>query len=82
MPSTATTHELATLSNAGDSMYIILSGRVKVYASDDTGKNAILDIFGPGEQVARGSSTAGLGRDAGAVDLRRLSHLPADQAHP
>jgi CRP/FNR family cyclic AMP-dependent transcriptional regulator len=77
MPSTATTHELSTLSDdvlrdiaargqvrkfqknaviiqegdAGDSMYIILSGRVKVYASDDSGKEVILDIFGPGEQV-------------------------------
>jgi CRP/FNR family cyclic AMP-dependent transcriptional regulator len=37
--------------DAGDSMYIILSGRVKVYASDDSGKEVILDIFGPGEQV-------------------------------
>lgn len=32
-----------------DSLYLILSGRVKVYLSDKSGKELILDIKGPGE---------------------------------
>lgn len=32
-----------------DSFYIIISGRVKVYLSDKSGKELILDIKGPGE---------------------------------
>lgn len=32
-----------------DSLYVILSGRVKVYLSDKSGKELILDIKGPGE---------------------------------
>jgi CRP/FNR family cyclic AMP-dependent transcriptional regulator len=37
--------------DAGDSLYVILSGRVKVYASDDNGREVIIEIFGPGEYV-------------------------------
>jgi CRP/FNR family cyclic AMP-dependent transcriptional regulator len=32
-----------------DSLYVILEGEVKVYASDETGKEVILNILGPGE---------------------------------
>ena len=35
----------------GDSLYIILTGRVKVYVSDDDGREMILDIYGPGDYV-------------------------------
>jgi CRP/FNR family cyclic AMP-dependent transcriptional regulator len=35
----------------GDSLYIILSGKVKVYVSDDDGREMILDIYGPGDYV-------------------------------
>ena len=34
-----------------DSLYIILSGRVKVYAASETGKQVILSQHGPGEYV-------------------------------
>jgi CRP/FNR family cyclic AMP-dependent transcriptional regulator len=40
------------LINAGDStnsLYIVLSGRLKVYASSDDGRDVILDELGPGE---------------------------------
>jgi CRP/FNR family transcriptional regulator, cyclic AMP receptor protein len=37
--------------DAGDSLYIILSGKVKVYASDDNGREVVIEIFGPGEYV-------------------------------
>ena len=35
----------------GDSLYVILTGRVKVYVSDDDGREMVLDIYGPGDYV-------------------------------
>jgi len=32
-----------------DSLYVVLSGKVKVYLSDESGKELILDIKGPGQ---------------------------------
>ena len=37
--------------DTGDSLYIILAGKVKVYASDDNDREVVIDIFGPGEYV-------------------------------
>lgn len=37
--------------DVGDSLYIILSGRVKVYASNEEGKEVVIDFHGPGEYV-------------------------------
>ncbi len=44
----------AILINEGDStasMYIVLQGRVKAYASDDHGREVVLGEFGPGEYL-------------------------------
>jgi len=35
----------------GDSLFVIISGRVKVYVSDSQGREMILDIDGPGQYV-------------------------------
>lgn len=35
----------------GESLFVIVSGRVKVYVSDDDGREMILDIHGPGDYV-------------------------------
>jgi CRP/FNR family cyclic AMP-dependent transcriptional regulator len=35
----------------GDSLFVILSGKVKVYVSDDDGREMILDMHGPGDYV-------------------------------
>ena len=35
----------------GDSIYIVLSGRVKVYACNEAGKEVVIDFHGPGEYV-------------------------------
>jgi len=35
----------------GDSLYIVLAGRVKVYVSDDEGREMILETYGAGEYV-------------------------------
>ena len=37
--------------DAADTLFIILSGRVKVYAGNDAGKEVILNEHGPGEYV-------------------------------
>jgi CRP/FNR family transcriptional regulator, cyclic AMP receptor protein len=37
--------------DVGDSLYIILTGKVKVYASDENGREVIIDIIGHGEYV-------------------------------
>ncbi len=42
---------LITEHDEGDSLYIILSGRVKVYASNDAGKEIVLTTAGAGEYV-------------------------------
>ena len=35
----------------GDTMFVILSGRVKVFSSNRDGKEVILDTHGPGETI-------------------------------
>ena len=35
----------------GDSLFIVLSGRLKVYASNEAGKEIVIDFLGPGECV-------------------------------
>jgi CRP/FNR family cyclic AMP-dependent transcriptional regulator len=35
----------------GDSLFVILSGRVKVFVADEEGREMVLDIHGPGDYV-------------------------------
>jgi CRP/FNR family cyclic AMP-dependent transcriptional regulator len=35
----------------GDSLFIVLSGRVKVFASNEAGKEVVIDFHGPGEYI-------------------------------
>jgi CRP/FNR family cyclic AMP-dependent transcriptional regulator len=35
----------------GDTLYVILSGRVKVYSSNEAGREFVIDFHGPGEYV-------------------------------
>ena len=37
--------------DVGDSLYIVLSGRVKVYSSNESGREFVIDFHGPGEYV-------------------------------
>ena len=57
----------------GDSLYIILTGKVKVYVSDDDGREMILDIYSPGDYVGEmaldGTSALRVGDDARADHL-------------
>ena len=54
--------------DAGDSLYVILAGKVKVYASDDDGREVVIDIFGPGEYVGEMMLDGGL-RSASVMTL-------------
>jgi len=52
----------------GDSLFIILSGRVKVYASNESGRELVIDFDGPGEYVGE-MSLFGAPRSASVVTL-------------
>ena len=50
----------------GDSLLIVLSGRLKVYASNEAGKEVVIDFHGPGECVGE-MSLDGARRSASVV---------------
>jgi CRP/FNR family transcriptional regulator, cyclic AMP receptor protein len=50
----------------GDSLFIVLTGRVKVYASNEAGKQIVIDFHGPGECVGE-MSLDGSPRSASVV---------------
>lgn len=52
----------------GDMMFVILTGRVKVFSSNRDGKEVILDVHGPGEPVGEMALDEGL-RSASVVTL-------------
>lgn len=51
-----------------DSIYVILSGRVKVYVSDAEGREMVLDVYGAGDYVGE-MSLDGQPRSASVVTL-------------
>jgi CRP/FNR family cyclic AMP-dependent transcriptional regulator len=52
----------------GDSLYIVLSGRVKVYASNEAGREVVLDFIGPGDYAGE-MSLDGSPRSASVVTV-------------
>ncbi|HEX4884461.1 MAG TPA: Crp/Fnr family transcriptional regulator [Casimicrobiaceae bacterium] len=54
--------------DVGDSLYVLLAGRVKVYASNEEGKEVVLDFHGPGEYVGE-MSLDGSPRSASVVTV-------------
>jgi CRP/FNR family cyclic AMP-dependent transcriptional regulator len=54
--------------DVGDSLYIILSGRVKVYASNQAGREIVIAFHGPGEYVGE-MSLDGSPRSASVLTL-------------
>ena len=52
----------------GDTMFVILVGRVKVFSSNREGKEVILDVHGPGEPLGEMALDEGL-RSASVVTL-------------
>lgn len=60
-----------------DSLYVIVDGQVKVYVSDENGKEAILNIQGPGEYFGELALIDEIPRSASVVTLKpsRISHV-------
>lgn len=52
--------------DVGDALYILLAGRVKVYAANEDGREIVLDFHGPGEYVGE-MSLDGSPRSASVV---------------
>ena len=52
----------------GDTLFVILSGRVKVFSSNREGKEVILDIHGPGETIGEMALDEGV-RSASVVAI-------------
>jgi CRP/FNR family cyclic AMP-dependent transcriptional regulator len=52
----------------GDSLFVILSGRVKVFVADEEGREMVLDIHGPGDYVGE-MALDGRPRSASVVAL-------------
>lgn len=58
-----------------DSLYIIQSGRVKVYLSDETGKEITLAILGPGSYLGEIAMLDGAPRSASVMTLEKATLL-------
>jgi CRP/FNR family cyclic AMP-dependent transcriptional regulator len=52
----------------GDSIYIVLSGKVKVFASNEAGKEVVIDFHGPGEYIGE-MSLDGAPRSASVITV-------------
>ncbi|MGE5170828.1 MAG: Crp/Fnr family transcriptional regulator [Rudaea sp.] len=50
----------------GDSLYVILSGRVKIFSSNEAGREFVIDFHGPGEYVGE-MSLDGAPRSASVI---------------
>jgi CRP/FNR family cyclic AMP-dependent transcriptional regulator len=64
----------------GDSLFIILSGKVKVFASNAAGKEVVIDFHGPGEYVGE-MSLAGAPRSASVITVEPTSCAVVTRAH-
>ncbi len=54
--------------DVGDSLYILLSGKVKVYASNEAGREVVIAFSGPGEYVGE-MSLEGAPRSASVITV-------------
>lgn len=54
--------------DVGDSLYIVLTGRVKVFASNEAGREVVIDFHGPGEYVGE-MSLDGSPRSASVITV-------------
>jgi CRP/FNR family transcriptional regulator, cyclic AMP receptor protein len=64
----------------GDSLYIILTGKVKVFASNVAGKEVVIDFHGPGEYVGE-MALAGEARSASVITVEPTTCAIVSRAH-
>src|SRR6516165_11493800 len=66
--------------DTGDSLYIVLSGRVKVFASNAAGREIVLSFFGPGEYLGE-MSLDGSPRSASVMTVEPTTCAVVNRAH-
>ena len=64
----------------GDSLFIVLSGKVKVFASNEAGKEFVIDFHGPGEYVGE-MSLDGAPRSASVMTVEPTSCAVVSRAN-
>jgi len=64
----------------GDSLYIVLTGKVKVFASNEAGKEVVIDFHGPGEYVGE-MSLDGAPRSASVMTIEPTSCAVVSRAN-
>jgi len=64
----------------GDSLYIVLTGKVKVFASNEAGKEVVIDFHGPGEYVGE-MSLDGAPRSASVMTVEPTSCAVVSRAN-
>jgi CRP/FNR family transcriptional regulator, cyclic AMP receptor protein len=66
--------------DVGDALYVILSGRVKVYASNAAGREVVIDFHGPGECLGE-MSLDGSPRSASVITVEPTTCAIINRAH-
>ncbi len=66
--------------DTGDALYIILAGRVKVYASNAAGREVVIDFHGPGECLGE-MSLDGSTRSASVITVEPTTCAIVNRAH-
>jgi CRP/FNR family transcriptional regulator, cyclic AMP receptor protein len=66
--------------DVGDSLYIVVSGRVKIFASNEAGREFVIDFFGPGEYVGE-MSLDGARRSASVMTVESTTCVVVNRAH-
>ena len=66
--------------DAGDSLYILLAGRVKIYASNAAGREVVIDFHGPGECIGE-MSLDGSPRSASVMTVEPTTCAIVNRAH-
>jgi CRP/FNR family cyclic AMP-dependent transcriptional regulator len=66
--------------DTGDSLFVVLSGKVKVYASNEAGREVVIDFHGPGEYVGE-LSLSGAPRSASVITVEPTTCAVVNRAH-
>jgi CRP/FNR family cyclic AMP-dependent transcriptional regulator len=66
--------------DVGDALYVILSGRVKVFASNEAGREFVIDFHGPGEYVGE-MTLDGAPRSASVITVEPTTSAVVNRAH-
>jgi CRP/FNR family transcriptional regulator, cyclic AMP receptor protein len=66
--------------DVGDALYVVLNGRVKVFASNEAGREFVIDFHGPGEYVGE-MSLDGSPRSASVITVEQTTCAVVNRAH-